>query len=263
MTDTVDKTGNNSYVSRRNGELVMNGIDYGTLLGNSSLFQQSDKVNGNNLLRGKVTGAAKQQVYATDAQDSVEISGKSREIQKAGYERPKAVVRQSTKTQEADSSKEAELSDAAKKLLEELWEKYTNMDFHVTSWTTEEEEAYYAGKCEKDYSVLIDPALLEDMAADEEVRAKYEGVLSGASEKSETLREELGEDAEKIENFTIAMDADGNISYIVQLVEDFAKQNKVDVKEQQEEIKESRKVRAESMEELIASLKERLADTME
>lgn len=257
MTNAVDKRGNNGYVSRRNGELVMNGIDYGTLLGNTNLFQQSDKVNGNNLLRGKVTGTVKKQTYATDAQDSVEISGKSREVQKAGYERPKAVVIQSTKSQES------ELSDAAKKLLEELREKYDNMKFTVARWTTEEEEDAYAQNCEKEFSVLIDPELLEQMAADEEVRAKYEDVLSGASEKSETLREELGEDAEKIENFTIAMDADGNISYIVQLVEDFAKQNKVDAKEQQEEIKESRKVRAESMEELIASIKERLADTME
>lgn len=241
----------------------MNGIDYGTLFGNSSLFGQTDKVNSNSLMRGKLTGVSKKKEEKADAQDSVEISGKSRKIPIAGYEKPKAVVKQETKTKETANTQEEELSDAAKELLAELREKYSNMEFTVTRWSTDEEEEYYANKCDKDFSVLIDPQLLEQMAADEDIRAQYEDVIAGASGQSETLRQELGEDAEKIESFTITMDQNGKVSYIVQLVEDFAKKNKVDIKEQQEEIKERRKVRAESMEELLASIKERLQETKE
>lgn len=236
----------------------MNGIDYGTLFGNSSLFGQTDKVNNNSLMKGKLTGVSKKKEEKADAQDSVEISGKSREIPVAGYQKPKMKVTQNKQSQEATNIQESELSDAAKELLAELREKYTNMEFTVTSWNSDEEEEYYASKCEKDFSVLIDPQLLEQMAADEDVRVKYEEVLDGASGKSETLKEELGEDAEKIESFTIAIDGNGKVSYIVQLVEDFAKKNKIDKKEQQEEIKEKRKIRAESMEELLAAIKEKL-----
>ena len=38
--------------------------------------------------------------------------------------------------------------------------------------SSDEEQDYYASKCTKDYSVLISPEALEQMAADESVREK-------------------------------------------------------------------------------------------
>lgn len=240
----------------------MNGIDYGTLLGNTTLFHQTSKADNQTLVKGKVTGASKKK-EETQQQDSVEINGKSREIPVAGYQKPKMKVTQNNQTQETENAQEAQLSDAAKELLAKLREKYSNMEFTVTKWNSDEEEEYYASKCEKDFSVLIDPDLLEQMAADEKVMAQYEEVLAGAADKSASLKDELGADADKIERFTITMDQDGKVSYLVQLVEDFAKKNTTNQKEQQEELKEKRKVRAQSMEELLKAIKEKLEKKVE
>ena len=93
--------------------------------------------------------------------------------------------------------------------------KYDNMDIAVAEWSSDEEQDYYASMATKEYSVLINPELLEKMAADESVREQYESVLSGAGEKFDTLQEELGEDADKIKSFRISIDQDGNVSYAV------------------------------------------------
>ena len=113
--------------------------------------------------------------------DTVEINGKSRQLQKAGYDRPNCVTpKQEEKYKALDATgiqEGIELSDAAKNLLEELREKYGNMEISVAKWSSDEEQDYYARNCQKEYSVLIDPEALEAMAADESVREKYESIL--------------------------------------------------------------------------------------
>ena len=275
----------------------MNGINYSSLLSNTGLFsnQAANKdevgIKGSltsvNKRTGSRTAEDKRQTNAD--KDTYEYSGQARDV-KAGYDRPKrveAAKEDEYKALDADGIQEGiRLSDAARDLLAELREKYGNMDIAVAEWSTDEEQDYYAGKATKEYSVLINPELLEKMAADESVRAEYEAVLSGAGEKFDTLKEELGEDADKIKSFSITIDKDGKISYAVQLLKDMAESSKEEKKEntasrtQQERMEERRaerkkaekerleklelekqeteKIEADSIEELIAAIKEKL-----
>ena len=83
------------------------------------------------------------------------------------------------KTGESGSAKEVndkresvELSDDAKDLLKRLKKKYGNMDFVVANYSSDEEAQRYLAGGTKDYSVLIEPEVLEKMAADEETEKK-------------------------------------------------------------------------------------------
>lgn len=265
----------------------MNGINYSTLLGNKGLFQQTDSTVEDKRVLGKIAGAKVASKGQTEElkknQDTVEINGQSREIPKAGYERPRNVAvndnqknEKYKKLDEEGIQEGIELSDDAKKLLAELKEKYADMDFSVVNWSSDEEQDYYASRTDKQYSVLIAPEALEAMAADEEVRARYEAVLDGAGENFEKIKEELGEeDAEQIHSFSITIDPNGKVSYAVQLLKDFAKNNQVDKKEdakekQQERIEKKReekkkdekerleKIEADSIEELVSAIKQKL-----
>lgn len=217
-------------ISRKAG-IGMNGINYSSLLSNTSLFSnqtksvQEDTKYKSGTVSDKTTGNANENVD----HDTVEINGQSRQLQKAGYDRPKRVQQkpeESYKALDANGIQEGiELSDAAMDLLKELREKYGNMEISVAKWSTDEEQDYYARNCQKDYSVLINPELLEKMAADESVRAEYESVLDQADDNSAALEEALGEDADKIKNFSITIDANGKVSYAVQLIKDFEERN--------------------------------------
>ena len=210
----------------------MNGINYNTLLGNTGLFsQQTNTVADELKYKGTSTKEKTTDKKQTNADhDTVEINGEAGQLQKAGYDRPKCTVRQqqTSKYKQIDENgiqEGVQLSSAAKKLLKELQEKYSNMEISVAEWSSDEEQDYYASKCTKDYSVLISPEALEQMAADESVREKYEAILDGAGESSKKMQEELGDDVKKIQSFTITIDKDGKVSYAVKLIQDFAKHN--------------------------------------
>lgn len=254
----------------------MNGINYSALLGNTELFGQNRTTKSE-----KYTSSASSTLSKEDAlkqvmqnQDTVEISGQSREIPKAGYDRPKRAESKFKPIDENGIQEGVKLSKAARDLLEELREKYGDMDIYAANWSTDEEQQYYATLGSKKYSVLISPEALEAMAADEEVRAQYEAALSGADENFTKMKEALGEDADQIQSYSITVDKDGKASYAVWLIKDFAERNTTNAKElqesQKERIEEKRaerkkqekerleKIEADSIEELIAKVQERL-----
>lgn len=235
----------------------MNGINYSSLLSNTNIFSgQTKSVQDETKYK---TGSLKEKESGTvenSDRDTVEINGQSR-VQKAGYDKPKYVQQrpeQKYKALDANGVQEGiKLSDAAMDLLKELREKYGNMEISVAKWSTDEEQDYYARGCKKDYSVLIDPELLEKMAADESVRAEYEAVLNQAGDKSAELKEALGEDADKIKSFSISMDANGKISYAVQLIKDFEERN---AKRAESAEKSAEEIREERLEERRAKKRE-------
>lgn len=259
----------------------MNGINYSTLVGNSNVYQSGsiteDIVSKNAAAR---TASSKESADArqTNADKDTYESGQSR-VAKAGYDRPTS-NKTSRKPLDANGVQEGiQLSDSAKKLLAELREKYGNMNFTVAEWSSDEDEEYYARQTSKEYSVLINPELLEKMAADESVRAEYEDVLSGAGDKFEQFKQGLGEDADKVTGFSISIDKDGKVSYAVKLMQDMTKssaerakaqQEKNAEKKQEERIQERRdarkkeeekryeKLQADSIEELIEAVKNKL-----
>ena len=260
----------------------MNGINYNTLLGNTGLFsQQANTVADELKYKGTSTKAKTTDKKQTNAdRDTVEINGEAGQLQKAGYDRPKCTVRQqqTSKYKQIDENgiqEGVQLSDAAKNLLKELQAKYSNMEISVAEWSSDEEQDYYASKCTKDYSVLIAPEALEQMAADESIREKYESILDGAGDSSKKMQEELGDDVKKIQSFTITIDKDGKVSYAVKLIQDFAERNEKRTEEakkaqqakkeeekkadkKKEEEKKAETIQADSIEDLIAAIKAKL-----
>jgi len=256
-------------------------------------------LNNDVKFKGNTSGTSKKtsDTSASSRQDKVnkdtyEYSGGAQEV-KAGYDRPKSVCvqkKQEYKPLDSEGIQEGvELSDAAKSLLKELREKYTNMDIYAAEWSSDEEQKYYAGFSNKEYSVLINPEALEAMAADPAVREKYESVLSGVETNFNTLKEELGEDADKVSGFTVTIDKDGKVSYALDLLKSIGEDNennaqklkekreeekiaqkRVQKKEAQEERleklaqkSETERIEADSIEELIAAVKSKLYPTEE
>lgn len=254
----------------------MNGINYSALLGNTELLGQNRTTKSEKYTSSTSSALSKEDALkqALQNQDTVEISGQSREIPKAGYDRPKRVESKFKPIDEEGIQEGVKLSKAARDLLEELREKYGDMDIYAANWSTDEEQQYYATLGSKKYSVLISPEALEAMAADEEVRAQYEAALSGADENFTKMKEELGEDADQIQSYSITIDKDGKASYAVWLIKDFAERNATNAKElqqsQQDRIEEKRaerkkqekerleKIEADSIEELVKKVQERL-----
>lgn len=265
----------------------MNGINYSSLLNNTGLFSnQTNKedanftgITGVNRKAAKKTAEKAPDTRQSNVdKDTYEYSGQTRNVQ-AGYSRPKS-TESGYKALDADGIQEGiELSDSAKNLLAELREKYGNMDIAVAEWSTDEEQDHYASLATKDYSVLINPELLEKMASDPSAREEYEAILSGVGEKYDTLKEELGEDADKIEGFSITLDKNGKVSYAVKLLKDMTENSKAEEKQQErleekraekkkaekeqlekvtQKKKETEKIQADSIEELVKAIKDKL-----
>lgn len=116
-----------------------------------------------------------------------------------------------------NAASQPQLSERAKALLEELKKTYTNMDFFVADYETDEEAASYLSRGTKEYSVLIDPETLEQMAADDTVKEKYLGILDGAKGQLDDIREELEDKGETVKNIGITIKDDGTVSYFANL----------------------------------------------
>ena len=148
-----------------------------------------------------------------------------------------------------------ELSEGAKKLLDELKEKYGNMDFFVANYSSDEEAEQIMGRGTKEYSVLIEPEILEQMAADEDVKNKYMNIIDESTGKLDEIKEQLKESGQEVESIGMKIDAEGAVKFFAKIKEQNEKYQKqvVDDKEaaKAEEAKEAkRKERDEAMEKL-------------
>lgn len=136
---------------------------------------------------------------------------------------------QSRKTAKADDKKtdsakktnndSVQLSDKAKALLQELKKTYSNADFYVAEYETEEEAVDYLSRGSKDYSVLIDPEELERMANDEEVKKQNLSLLDESLNKLGEMKEELKKTGREDEVVTLGVNIgkDGQVSYFAEL----------------------------------------------
>ncbi|WP_026509338.1 MULTISPECIES: DUF6033 family protein [unclassified Butyrivibrio] len=148
-----------------------------------------------------------------------------------------------------------DLSDGAKKLLDELKEKYGNMDFFVSNYSSDEEAEDIMSRGTKEYSVLIDPDLLERMAADEETKNKYMNVIDESTGKLDEIKEKISESGQEVDSIGMKIDAEGTVQFFAKIKEQNEKYQKqtADAKEAakaEEEKAEKRKERDEAMEKL-------------
>lgn len=183
------------------------------------------------------------------------------------------------KTEKPDMFGTVELSDRAKALLEELKKQYGNMDFMVANYDSQEEASRYLSRGTKEFSVLIEPELLEKMAADKEVKDKYLGLLDDATKQLATVKEELNEEEEgSVKHLGVTIEEDGTMKFFAELEKsgtkqreriEAAKEKKQEAKKEalekaEEKTKEKRledgkvkktKVTADSVEELIEQIR--------
>jgi len=115
------------------------------------------------------------------------------------------------------SSKTAELSDDAKKLLKEMQQKYGNMDFIVADYDSEEEAAGYLARGTKEYSVLIGADELEAMAKDKSVKNEYLNKIEGARNELAYVKSQLKESGENVTKLGVSFNDDGTTSLFASL----------------------------------------------
>lgn len=144
---------------------------------------------------------------------------------KVNQKKDKEDVR-SRKSDKADRTKQAEqtgktdniqLSDRAKKLLDELKNTYSNMDFMVANYETDEEAQEYLSRGTKEYSVLIDPETLEEMAANEDAKKKYLGIIEDATAQFSDIEEKLGDKKDEVVRLGVSIDKNGTVTYFAEL----------------------------------------------
>lgn len=108
-----------------------------------------------------------------------------------------------------------QLSEKAQKYYEQLKKKYSNMDFILVSADQKEQAEANAGRyaSNKSLLVLIDDEKIEKMAADEEYRKKYEGILNNATTQFSQMKEQLGNNANNVKAYGMKFDDNGNASF--------------------------------------------------
>jgi hypothetical protein len=138
------------------------------------------------------------------------------------------------------------LSKAAQSLLEDLQKQFNNVYFIVADFSSDTEAQRYLSQGKGAINCVITPDLLERMAADPQIRAKYEALLDEAIGKLGNMKEEMGEKSEMVRSFGISFDSTGSISYYAMLKDGLPKNINGG----------SRVVKAGSIEELMKRLDE-------
>lgn len=162
-------------------------------------------------------------------------------VQKKNDLKKSEAAHKADKAEKVDRYEPVELSDRAKALLEELKKKYSNMDFMIANYDSKEEASRYLSRGTKEFSVLIEPELLEEMAADESVKEKYLGLLDEATSQLTTVKEELtDEEKTNVKHLGVTIGADGTLKFFAELEKSSEKQ-----RERIEAAKEKKKAEKE------------------
>lgn len=127
----------------------------------------------------------------------------------------KSTSSRTDKTRKTDNN--VQLSDRAKALLQELKRTYSNMDFMVADYESEEEAASYLGRGSKEYSVLIDSEELERMASDDNVKEQNLSILDNAVGKLDEMKNQLGDKENEVVRMGVSIGKNGEVSYFAEL----------------------------------------------
>ncbi len=171
-----------------------------------------------------------------------------------------AIYQKSTDAGKVNELKESRLTDKAKELLEELKSKYGDTDFVVADYETDEEASRYLSRGNKEFSVLLDPDTLNAMAEDEDVKAKYLGILDDSRSKLQDMINNLGDEKENVKKVGISVKDDGTVSFFAELekVSEKQKERIEKIKENKENKKEeklTKRINAASVEELLEQIR--------
>ncbi len=115
------------------------------------------------------------------------------------------------------NKKPVQLSGNARALLQELKKTYSNMDFVVADYESEEDASSYLSRSTKEYSVLIDAEELERMASDGEVKKQNLSLLDEAVGKLDEIKDQTGGHKDEVIRMGIAIGKNGEMSYFAEL----------------------------------------------
>lgn len=152
------------------------------------------------------------------------------------------------------------LSEDARDMLKRLKKKYDNMDFIVANYDSEEEAQQYLAGGTKEYSVLLEPEVLEEMAADEDAEKKYTGIIDEATTKLSDMKAELSED-DAVKRMGVTIGKDGSTSYFAELEKSGEKQKerieKSRAEKKEKAVKDRKAAEKKAEEERLQGLGER------
>lgn len=118
-----------------------------------------------------------------------------------------------------DESYLSSLSSEAKDYLSKLKEMYPDYDFIIADYDTDEDASRLLSRGKGTINVLITPDLLEQMATDEAVRAKYEDVIAGAADTFDEINQNLTDEAKSlVKSLGITLNADGTVSFFAKVL---------------------------------------------
>ena len=149
---------------------------------------------------------------------------------------------------------EPKLSEHAQKYYDKLRAKYSNMDFILVSSAMKDEAERNKGmyQSSKELLVLIDEDKIEQMAADENIRKKYEGILDNAVMQLNQAKKCLGSNANGVKSYGMTIDDHGNASFFAVVDKSLAKQR--------DRIEQKRAERAEDKKEAAKEAAEKRAE---
>lgn len=139
---------------------------------------------------------------------------------------------------------EPKLSENAAKYYEQLKKKYGNMDFVLVSSDMKEFAQSQAAGFNNPYKmvVLIDEEKIERMAADENFRAQYEGILNQAASGVQQMKASLGDRA-NVKSYGVKINDGGTMSFFA-VVDKSMKAQKERIQKKAAEKKEAKKAEA-------------------
>ncbi len=162
---------------------------------------------------------------------------------------PSGKAEEAAKAEKALGTKDQiQLSQAAVRLLQELKQKYGNADIFVGNYENDYEAQKYLSQGTREFSILIEPELLEKMAADESVKAKYMGIIEESTQKLADMMSELGDDADNIEKIGFTVKEDGTIKYFAELSKSAEAQKERIEKAQEKKSEEAKKAEKKAAE---------------
>ncbi len=174
-------------------------------------------------------------------------------------------TKKTDKTEESGRPGKVQLSDKAQALLKELQKTYKNMDFMVADYDSDEEAASYLSRGTKEYSVLLDPELLEEMAADEDTKNQQLGLLEKATTKLSDMKAQLGDKKDEVTHVGVAIDKDGTMSFFAELeksgerqrerIEKSRETRREEAAQEKKEKSKRTRVEADSVEELLDKIR--------
>lgn len=154
-----------------------------------------------------------------------------------------------TKGTDTDIGTSSKLSDEAKSLLKEMQQKYSNMDIFVADYSSDAEAQKYLSRGTKQYSMLIEPELLEMMARDGKEKDKYFGIIDNASQKISDMKDKVEKAAKKnplghssIKSLGFSVSDDGSVDFFAELEKTGEEQKK-----RIEKSREARKAEKETL----------------